>query len=118
MSVINSPNPDAEEKGDKVEPFLEYSKEPKGEKQIPNLEWKEIAGKNKPTAVSLEAKDEFLYNYLKSAVDGHLKYEGGASSNSTTTTNSAPKTENSNSNTGNTSEEVMNEADEYDDLPF
>lgn len=117
ISVIESPNPEAEEKGEKVEPYLEYSKEPKGEKQIPNLEWKKVAGKNKPSAVSLEAKDEFLYGYLKQAVDGHLKYEGGSSSSS----NSSSNTTKSNSE-GTTSQNEApvtgGDEDEYDDLPF
>ena len=114
VSVINSPNPEAEEKGDKVEPFLEYSKTPKGDKQIPNLVWKESAGKNKPSAVSLEAKDEFLFDYLKEAVDGHLKYEGGSSNTSQESTpKDTPKSEESKPK-----DVTPSEPDDYDDLPF
>lgn len=114
ISVIESPNPENEEKGDKVEPFLGYNKEGEGDKIIPNLVWKEIAGKKKPSAVSLEEKDTYLYTYLKEAVDGHLAYDKNSSSSS----NDAPKTDNSNS----TSSEPVNTDDgaddEYDDLPF
>lgn len=116
ISVIESPNPEAEEKGEKVEPFLQYSKEPKGEKEIPNLEWKKVAGKNKPSAVSLEAKDEFLYGYLKKAVDGHLKYEGSSSSSSNSSSNT-PKS-NSESTTAPKQDAPATDEDEYDDLPF
>lgn len=114
MSVIKSPNVEAEEKGDKVEPFLSYNKEGVGENVIPNLVWKEIAGKNKPSAVSLEAKDEFLFGHLKSAVDGHLAYDKNASTTSTPT----PKTDNSNSTPTNSEAPVVDDTDEYDDLPF
>lgn len=47
---------------------------------IPAIEWKQNAlGKNKPTAVSLEAKDEFLLAVLKAQTE-RLKWEssGGA----------------------------------------
>jgi hypothetical protein len=113
ISVIESPNPETEEKGNKVEPYLEYSKDPKGDKQIPNLTWKEVAGKNRPSAVSQEAKDEFLFGFLKEAVDGHLKYEGG-SSNSTQESTPTPKQEESKGQEA----PVIDGADEYDDLPF
>lgn len=118
MSVITSPNPEAEEKGEKVEAFLQYNKEGVGENVIPNLVWKEIAGKKKPSAVSLESKDEFLYNHLKSAVDGHLAYEKNSSSSS----NDSPKTDNSNSTSANQTEspkeDMDDSGDDYDDLPF
>lgn len=121
MSVITSPNPEAEEKGDKVESYLTYAKVPNLETDIPNLVWKEIAGKNKPSAVSLEAKDEFLYKELVLATDGHLTYTGSAGSNSV-----APKTDNSNSaESKSEAKEVSSSTatdtpppDEYDDLPF
>lgn len=92
---------------------LGYNK--KGEKdstKIPSLEWKkDPTGKNKPSAVSLEAKNEFLLSKLMEAVDGHLKYEGN-----NTTTNSTP----SRANTQTQFEPVESSNDDYDhdDLPF
>jgi len=113
MSVIESPNPEAEEKGEKVVPSLEYSKNPTGDTQIPNLVWKEIAGKNKPTAVSQESKDEFLYSYLKEAIEGHLKYDGGTPSSSKES-KPAPKQEEESK----PKDVSDSESDDYDDLPF
>lgn len=71
--------------GDTKVDTISYNK--RGEKdsnKIPNLEWKEVLGKNKPTAVSLEAKNEFLLSIVSNAVDGHLKYEGNTTSTPTT----------------------------------
>lgn len=109
ISVIESPNPEAEEKGPKVQPYLTYSKNPKTATEIPNLEWKVIAGKNKPTASSLENKDEFLYSYLKEAVDGYLAYDGNQSTPLPTTEPQQTKAEN---------KETEVTDDDLDDLPF
>lgn len=64
---------------------------------IPAMVWKKDAlGKNKPTAVSLEAKNDFLLNLLKNETE-RLKWvsgEGGATSTPTTVTKTeAPKAE-------------------------
>ena len=68
----------------KVEAAYMYNK--KGEKdptRVPSLEWKkDRTGKNKPSAVSLEAKNEFLLSKLMDAVDGHLAYESNNSTSS------------------------------------
>lgn len=60
--------------GVKVEPVLTYVTEndPKGD--IPRVEWNEIAGKNRPSAASKEAKLVYLYETLKSQV-ARLGYE-------------------------------------------
>ena len=54
--------------GEKVGYALSYvtDNNPKG--NIPKLEWKEVAGKNRPTAVSKEAKLVFLYETLQKEV--------------------------------------------------
>lgn len=55
--------------GEKIGYALSYitDNNPKGD--IPRLEWKEIAGKNRPTAASKEAKLVFLYETLKKEVE-------------------------------------------------
>lgn len=108
ISVAIATSVSEETVGDKVEPALSYAKEPKGESEIPNLVWKQVAGKNRPTAVSQEAKDEFLYNHLKNAVEGHLAYSGSTST-STPTQVEEPKKEVKNTTV---------DTDEFDDLPF
>lgn len=116
VSVIESPNPEAEEKGAKIEPHLTYSKEPSKDTDIPNLEWKEIAGKKKPSAVSLEKKNEFLYEYLTKATDGHLAYDGQTQSSNQSQSQNDSKPESK------VDTEVPvtggDEDDDYDDLPF
>lgn len=54
--------------GEKIGYALSYitDNNPKGD--IPRLEWKEMAGKNRPTAVSKEAKLVFLYETLQKEV--------------------------------------------------
>jgi len=62
------------EDGEKVEAALQYTG--KGKNVIPKLVWKENAmGQNRPTAVSVEEKNEFLLTHLKNATEGHLKFE-------------------------------------------
>lgn len=101
--------------GEKVEPHLTYPKKDAELKEtdIPRLEWKEIAGKNKPSAVSLEQKDEFLYKHLKQAVDGHLAFEGNVSSDNTTESNAKVETK-----VETKVEAKVEEDDDLDDLPF
>lgn len=53
-----------DENGEKVEPALTYVTENNKDGDIPRIEWKEKAGKNRPTAVSKESKLEFLYDKL------------------------------------------------------
>lgn len=62
-------------KGDKVEPALVYKGD--GGNVIPQIVWKEdlATKKKKPSAVSLEAKNDFLTAKLMEATEGHLKRE-------------------------------------------
>lgn len=108
VSVVSSANPENEEVGEKVEPYLTYSKEPSKDTDIPKAKWKMVAGKNKMIA---DDKNEFLYNHLKSAVDGHLAYEGSSNTSQTTSkpSNDLPKP---------SAEEAFPPNEEEDDLPF
>ena len=75
---------------------------------IPATVWKKDAlGKNKPTAVSLEAKNDYLLEVLKKETD-RLKWDGNV--NATQPTPQAPKTK--------TPEQAFEPAVENDDLPF
>lgn len=76
----------------KIEPTLTYQSESNPNGDIPRLEWKEKAGKNRPTAVSKEAKLDYLYDVLLKQVD-RLKYEdnGQTTTAPTPTTTPAPK---------------------------
>lgn len=109
VSVHLSPDPENETKGEKVVPYLNYSKNPKEDTDIPNLEWAMKAGKNRPTGASQDIKDEFLFQHLQNAVEGHLKYEGNE-------TEESPLPEQPKE----TPAEPVNdlETDDYDDLPF
>lgn len=51
--------------GSKVEPALSYQTDNNTQGDIPKVEWKEKAGKNRPTAVSKEAKLDFLYSVFE-----------------------------------------------------
>ena len=64
--------------GVKIDPTLSYqtTSNPKGD--IPQLQWKEIAGKNRPTAASKEGKLEFLYGILVEETDRLAYSEGGS----------------------------------------
>lgn len=55
--------------GEKVKPALSYQTEDNPNGDIPRVEWKELAGKNRPTASSKEKKLEFLYSTLLEQVD-------------------------------------------------
>lgn len=55
--------------GEKVGYALTYVTDDNPKGDIPKLEWKEIAGKNRPTAASKEAKLVFLYETLTKQVD-------------------------------------------------
>ena len=77
---------------------------------VPMLKWKEIAGKNRPTAASKEVKLEFLYNILTAQCD-RLPYE--AASN-TTTSNTTPKQEPAQA----AQTATASVGEEEDDLPF
>lgn len=59
--------------GTKIEPVLQYITDNNPNGDIPRLVWKEIAGKNKPTGSSKEAKLMYLYEKLESEVE-RLKY--------------------------------------------
>jgi len=97
--------------GVRVQSFLTYKE---GEAtSVPRLVWKEkIVGgvkKNRPTAVSIEAKDDFLNDTLNGAVEGHLAYEstGSSTTSNTTTTVVAPVVT-----------QEAPQAEQHDDLPF
>lgn len=76
------------ENGEKVEPALAYITEANPKGDIPRIEWKEKAGKNRPTAVSKEAKLDFLYDKLVEET-ARLAYSEG----SNTPTQQAPREE-------------------------
>lgn len=82
--------------GVKLEPGLTYQTDNNPNGDIPRIEWKEMAGKNRPTAASKEGKLVFLYDKLTSEVDRL----GNSSQN--VTQNTAPKAQ----------------EEEDDDLPF
>lgn len=58
--------------GEKLKPSLSYSTSEK-EGDIPALDWKQIAGKNRPTALSKEKRLDYLYNVLEAQVE-RLKF--------------------------------------------
>jgi hypothetical protein len=101
----------------KIEPALSYQTEnnPKGD--IPRLEFKEIAGRKKVSAVSKEAKFEYLYTKLIENVERLAWKDNG-------NTASTPKQEASkNAVPTATPAEAFPPAtnfkeEEYDDLPF
>lgn len=103
--------------GEKIGYALSYVTDNNPEGDIPKLEWKEIAGKNRPTAASKEAKLVFLYETLKKETE-----RLGASSN-TSTTKPKASTKPSNKVPTATPQEAfepvsdLNE-DDYQDLPF
>lgn len=81
------------------------------EGDIPATAWKKDAlGKNKPTAVSLEAKNDYLLTVLKTETD-RLKWVQGEN----VQTQQAPKTE---EKIPTTYENKVNEPLVHDDLPF
>lgn len=97
---------------DKVEPALAYTGE--GKNVIPKLKWVEDtldSSKKKPTAVSVEAKDNFLKEALKSAIEGHLKYEDDSNNSSETAQEEKPKQDVNKNNS-------PADEDDKDDLPF
>lgn len=103
--------------GEKIGYALSYitDNNPKGD--IPRLEWKELAGKNRPTAVSKEAKLTFLYETLQKEVE---RLSGTATNNS-----SRPQSASKPSNKVPTAtpqeafEPVVDlNEDDYQDLPF
>ena len=86
------------------------------EGNIPAIVWKKDAlGKNKPTAVSLEAKNDYLLNVLKEQTD-RLKWIQGE----TTTQSSAPEQKQVHTATPKEAfEPATNYKEEkHDDLPF
>lgn len=101
--------------GEKVGYALSYvtDNNPKGD--IPKLEWKEVAGKNRPTAVSKESKLVFLYETLQKEVTRLSGTTATAESNSS----SKPKNEVPKASPQEAFEPVsdLNE-DDYNDLPF
>lgn len=54
---------------EKVPPALSYQSDNNPEGDIPKVEWKELAGKNRPTASSKEKKLEYLYNTLNEQIE-------------------------------------------------
>jgi hypothetical protein len=74
----------------KLEPALSYQSDNNPNGDIPRLEWKEKAGKNRPTAVSKEAKLDYLYDTLLKQVE-RLKYEDNGNSSTTPASNPAPQ---------------------------
>lgn len=73
---------------------------------IPAIEWKEKLGKNKPTATSEEAKNDFLIGSLEASVE-RLKFEKQAE----TSAQAQPKKETSKTH-------AFKEEEHDDDLPF
>jgi hypothetical protein len=69
------------ENGEKIEPALSYQTDnnPKGD--IPQVVWKETAGKNRPTAVSKEKRLEYLYEVLVKETE-RLGYENNGTQES------------------------------------
>lgn len=100
-------------KGEKVEPALAYKGD--GDNVIPQLVWKEnkATKKKKPTAVSVEAKIDFLTEKLLEATDGHLKRE----TTSSTPPPATKKEEGTKPSTKVNTPPVMDTTDD-DDLPF
>lgn len=105
--------------GEKVEPALTYTKTKDGkviEKgDIPPLEWKEdTLGKVKPSAVSVEAKEDYLKSVLAEALEKLKKDEQPAAEE--------PKKEAPKATKQAEKSAVVETADgiqdEYDDLPF
>ena len=78
-------------KEDKVEVFFRYLKkeETPTANDIPKLEFKEQRGKNRPTAVSIEAKTNFLYDVLEKY---SIKGEGQQTSTPPTQTKTVDET--------------------------
>ena len=104
---IKTANLETEEALEKVEPAIPYT----GKGAIPKLEWKmNAAGKNKPSATSLEAKNEFLLKALMEAVDGHLAYKESGATQQESDKNDLPKP---------SAKEAFDAPEEEDDsLPF
>lgn len=92
--------------GEKVAAVLSYNSENNPDGEIPRIEWKELAGKNRPTAASKERKLEFLYTTLLEQVD-RLSAGGGA-----------PAQTNKNTPEPATPEQAFAPAEVEDDLPF
>lgn len=92
--------------GEKVAAVLSYNSENNPDGEIPRIEWKELAGKNRPTAASKERKLEFLYTTLLEQVD-RLSSGGGA-----------PAQTNKNTPEPATPEQAFAPAEVEDDLPF
>lgn len=101
--------------GEKIGYALSYITDNNPEGDIPRLEWKEIAGKNRPTAASKEGKLVFLYETLKKEVD---RLSG---------TNTASKPQAASKSSGKVPTPTPQEAfepvsdlndDDHDDLPF
>jgi len=86
------------------------------EGDIPGLTWKKDAlGKNKPTAVTLEAKNDYLLGALKAETD-RLKWVQGEA---TTTTQAPTKAEVPKATPTEAFEPATNvKEDDYQDLPF
>lgn len=103
--------------GEKIKPTMKnaYFKRDGSfvEGDIPAIKWKEDAlGKKKPSAASLEEKDEFLIGVLKRETD-RLKWDGSANTSSAEQPRQEapqPKTK--------TAEQAFVPAEEEDDLPF
>ena len=105
---------------DKVEAALIYSKDKTGDNIIPSLVFEKKLGKNRPTAISIATKNEFLLSVLESAVDGHLKYEANSNFDNQSES-SAPKEEDKAvSSTANTQKQpaTTSASNAPDDLPF
>ena len=93
--------------GEKVAAVLGYNTDNNPNGEIPRIEWKELAGKNRPTAASKERKLEFLYTTLLEQVK-RLSSGGGGGAPAQTYGNMP----------GPTTPEQAFINDEDDDLPF
>lgn len=97
----------------KVEPSLTYQTDKNPNGDIPKIEWKEKAGKNRPTAVSKESKLDFLYGVFESESE-RLSFNGTSKSSSEANAELPPV----NGGHWKPKDKVVESKDDSDDLPF
>lgn len=94
--------------GNKVEASLSYQTDNNPNGDIPKIEWKEKAGKNRPTAVSKEAKLDFLYGVFESESE-RLGFGNNTQSTSENSKSASVKEK---------PKDKVTEEDDNDGLPF
>lgn len=99
--------------GEKVQPVLTYKTDKNPDGDIPKVEWKEKAGKNRPTAVSKEKKLDYLYEVFERETERLGYSSSGSNSTPSEKTTSQNPTEKAKAN-----ENPFAPDDEYDSLPF